>query len=136
MRRILTALAVATTAVMLIPASAWAIDARFLNGRWDGSYTCNDQETFLSLELDGDREGNVTGSFRFGPFGDNPGAEGSYEITGEINQTWFLELRGSGWIDQPEGYRMVDLRGVVQQGGVYSGTVFDAACTSFYVKRR
>ncbi len=138
MRRILTALSAAASAAALLaaPASAWAIDANFLDGQWNGSYTCNGQETFLRLELDGDREGNVTGSFQFHPFGDESGPEGAYEISGEINQTWYMELRGSGWIEQPEGFRMVDLHGVVQQGGVFSGTVFDAACSTFRVEHR
>ena len=136
MRRRLATFAAAAVTLLAAPATAWAIDANFLDGQWNGSYTCNGQETFLRLELDGDRDGNVTGSFQFHPFGEESGAEGSYEIEGTINLSWFMELRGVGWIDQPEGYRMVDLRGVVQTGGIFSGTVFDAACTTFYVKRR
>ena len=136
MLRRLATFAAAVVTLLAAPATAWAIDANFLDGQWNGSYTCSGRETFLRLELDGDRDGNVTGSFQFHPFGEESGAEGSYEIEGTINLSWFMELRGSGWIDQPEGYRMVDLRGVVQTGGIFSGTVFDAACTTFYVKRR
>ncbi|GEM_PF-5978215 len=136
--RPLTALAAAASAVLLMtPVSAWAIDARFLDGMWTGSYTCNGQETFLQLELDGDRNGKVTGTFQFGPMTGQSGPEGAYDIEGTIEENWFMELFGTGWIQQPEGFRMVDLRGVVQEGGgVWSGSVVDAACTSFYVKRR
>ena len=116
--RPLTALAAAASAVLLMtPVSAWAIDARFLDGMWTGSYTCNGQETFLQLELDGDRNGKVTGTFQFGPMTGQSGPEGAYDIEGTIEENWFMELFGTGWIQQPEGFRMVDLRGVVQEGG-------------------
>ena len=135
--RPLTALAAAASAVLLMtPVSAWAIDASFIDGLWTGSYTCNGQESYLQLRLDGDRDGHVTGTFQFGPMTGQSGPEGAYEIDGTINQTWFMELNGISWIQQPDGFRMVDLRGVVQHGGVWTGSVFDAACTTFYVKRQ
>ncbi len=137
MRRILSALAAAaSTAILMTPASAWALDASTLNGRWDGSYSCGEKDTFLSLELSGDGDGKVTGSFLFHPFGEESGPEGSWLVAGEINQAGLMDLRGAGWIDQPEGFLMFDLSGVVQEDGVYPGTIDDAACTSFYVKKK
>ena len=139
MRRTLSALAIASAVVfptLLAPAAAWAIDARFLNGAWSGTYTCNGQETYMRLDLEGDRNGNVSGTFQFAPVDGATGPYGAFNIDGEINEKWFMELRGGSWIDRPDGYRTVDLRGVVQTGGIFSGQVMDAACTTFYIRRK
>jgi hypothetical protein len=73
---------------LLIPAAApglaWADDATILSGRWEGWYSCPDNETGLTLDLTGAPAGAVKGILSFGPMGSEKIPRGRYEVVGSL----------------------------------------------------
>ena len=113
-------------------------DARPLSGEWIGTYTCGQGLTGLTLTMTGHASGAVDAIFSFYPIPENPSIpsgsstkRGVYLIGGGLN------LESGAWIDQPLGYQMVDMIGIVSPDKTtYSGTLDNYHCTTFYVTRQ
>lgn len=88
-------------------------------GKWSGSYVCGQGRTglMLSLRRTGRKDPksvSVEGTFKFYPVAENPEVpEGAYRVKGYIQNNGLVFLSGSDWIQQPDGYRMVELLGMM-----------------------
>ena len=115
--RLLLVLAALSTASALQaqPLPAWLrADATPLTSTWVGIYDCSQGETALALDLTGDADGGVKGSFRFGPTDGNPDVpEGSYRVTGAHYVDGRFSLLGERWENRPPDYVMVDVEGAI-----------------------
>lgn len=107
-----------------------------LRGVWDGTYTCNQGLTAVTLIIEPDGE-HWSGLFSFGPDKRNKDVpEGLYEldVTDDGGEISFI---GGDWVTQPEGYVIVDLHGRMSDDlTVISGQVDFEGCDSFEVTRR
>jgi hypothetical protein len=115
------------------PVPALNLDMSLLAGVWQGSYHCSQGETGLRLEISTNTDSTLTAKFIFYPISSNPGVpSGSFAMVGKYSETGIV-LRQDHWIDQPAGYTMVDLTGLISTKGdhTFSGTVEVAGCTSF-----
>lgn len=121
------ALAAGFTALTATPASA----GTQITGRWHGYYKCGEiSEAWLELHQDGRQ---IWGTFRFRT---ESGISGSYRVSGWKSMVGEFSLIGDEWIDQPEGFRMVGLKGEVTINGKrMDGIVNDTACENFYFDR-
>ncbi|MGE0530333.1 MAG: hypothetical protein AB7G40_06960 [Hyphomonadaceae bacterium] len=98
-------------------------------GTWRGQYYCNGLAD-LELQLTESTDRTVTGRFDFNVSGNR----GSYEVRGRRGQDGSLELRPTRWIEQPDGFIAVGVRGVIE-GDTYSGEVRHDACMGFTAQR-
>lgn len=121
--------------------SAVGPDSRPLTGTWTGTYTCSQGLTGLTLVMTGSIFGAVVATFDFYAVPENPDIPsgrfamgGAYTFAGEVR----LDADESDWIEQPSGYRTVDLEGVVSSdSNQYSGNVIGTiGCTTFSLVRR
>jgi len=106
-------------------------------GVWRGTYTCAQGVTGLVLRITGSGEA-VTARFEFFPDPSNPGvASGAYTMTGRYDtKSRALALRQERWVDQPQGYIMVDLDGILSADGrTLAGRVGHESCSGFTVSR-
>jgi hypothetical protein len=143
MRLALTCLA-ATAALLVTPAAAG--DANVIDGVYTGAYICAQGTTFLELTVDSDQAGEVKAIFRFAS-GEWDGGQnltvppGKFAMKGRFQYGGKMVLVGDYWIQQPAGYGMVNLDGVIQQRDdgklIYYGRVSGApSCSEFSVIRR
>ncbi len=107
-----------------------------LRGVWDGTYTCNQGLTAVTLIVEPDGE-QWSGLFSFGPDKRNKDVpEGLYELT-ITDQSGDISFIGGDWVTQPEGYVTVDLHGRMSDDmTTISGQVDFDGCQSFEVTRR
>jgi hypothetical protein len=103
-------------------------------GQWKGAYGCNQGLTGLTLTIEGQDPSQVTATYEFYAVPENPGVpNGSFRMTGTYEGGRLL-LQGSEWIEQPEGYVMVDYESNPDVGvdpHHLFGTVMGANCTLF-----
>ncbi|MFI8426126.1 hypothetical protein [Streptomyces sp. NPDC085479] len=86
-----------------------------VGGTWQGLYGCSSTPTRLKLTIVPSRGGRLSAVFAFSPHPSNPGVpRGSFRMSGEVDGG-VLELRSTEWIQQPEGYAMVDLLASVEE---------------------
>jgi opacity protein-like surface antigen len=134
------------TAAALVATPAAAADANFLDGAFEGGYTCGQGMTFLRLTLDGDTDGYIRGRFFFSSVSWQGGSnlsvpDGEFTVTGRLNDQGQIVLQGERWIQQPANYGMVNLAGLVRRQSdgalVLEGNVGGApGCTTFQVGRK
>lgn len=134
------------TAAALVATPAAAADANFLDGAFEGGYTCAQGMTFLRLTLDGDTDGYIRGRFFFSSVSWQGGSnlavpDGEFTVTGRLNDQGQIVLQGERWIQQPANYGMVNLAGLVRRQSdgalVLEGNVGGApGCTTFQVGRK
>jgi hypothetical protein len=114
-----------------------AADAPFERGdRFRGHYWCSQGRTELTLVIEDLDEANLTALFEFDyPGGvSNEPASGSYRMRGSFDpQSLAVRLKGERWIEQPDGYVMVDLVGAMSKSGSLSGSVSGPGCSTFYL---
>ncbi len=106
-------------------------------GVWTGTYTCAQGLTDLRLTINSSGGGAVTAVFAFSADPSNPGTPpGSFAMTGTYSATG-LVLNQDHWINQPDGYSMVNLVAPPPTGNTIQGTVQadSAGCTSFSISR-
>ena len=97
-----------------IPAVAIAAE---IGGAWEGSYTCNQGMTGLTLTVAADQDGAARGVFRFYQVDANPGVpDGCFAMSGTAAGD-HLDLQATGWLYRPWGYITVDLAGAVSADG-------------------
>jgi hypothetical protein len=111
-----------------------------LVGTWEGEYTCAQGNTGLTLTVMAPASGTLPTTFAFFPLAGNPSAKkGSYSMVGAISPAGQLVFKQQQWIDQPEGYAMVDLAvtsPLTTDGTQLSGDVLMDNCKGFSVRKR
>lgn len=96
-----------------------------ITGLWEGTYTTNQSETKVALNIKRSNEGHYRGEFSFEASG--PLQEvitGSYTIGihyDSINN--IITFTGDKWIDRPLGYEMVNMSGILS-GNSLEGSVY------------
>lgn len=108
----------------------------FGTSRWVGRYACPQGVTGLTLEIVATPSG-ATATFRFYAVPENPGVpSGAFVMRGSVRADGVVELAPDHWIEQPEGYWMVGLVGVIDPSGtLLSGHVHETACGAFELVR-
>lgn len=140
MARSVTALGLAFMA-MLAPTLRAQEASPGLIGNWQGTYTCAQGKTGLTLTIDRQEGSTFSGVFQFYPLRENITVpEGCFTVSGRIRSGGALDIAGSAWIKRPTGYITVDLHGRVGQGGTnMSGTVetpgYGRLCSRFDLTR-
>jgi hypothetical protein len=124
---------VAAASLWWIAPAAAADD--LLSGEWVGSYVCNQGLTALTLTIAAGGE-QWSGIFAFGPDKANKDVpRGSYELT-ISERDGRIDLVPGAWIEQPEGYVTVALRGALSDDlTTLSGEVDFEGCESFETRR-
>lgn len=108
-----------------------------LIGTWRGTYTCYQGLTALELVVEPAVEG-VDARFVFSAHPSNPRVpSGSFRMAGRIDaKSGRFVFEPREWFDQPEGYVMVGLEGVLaRDGNSLSGRVIAEGCTVFALSR-
>lgn len=87
--------------------------------------------------LTGHKSGAVEGDFLFYPTLSNPGtATGRFVITGSYYFDGSLILDQEAWVEKPEGYITISLRGKVNSTfDTFTGTVPECFDTEFSLKK-
>jgi hypothetical protein len=101
-------------------------------GKWTGTYTCSQGETGLTLTIQGP-DTELRATFAFYPVSGS-GEKGSYKMGGALNGGT-MRLIGTEWIQQPEGFGMVNLSSSNVTATTITGKVEADGCTDFSVKR-
>jgi hypothetical protein len=124
-------LGLAAVALSVASAPAPAMAGTQITGKWHGVYVCaEDSEMWLELWQDGRK---IWGIFRFRTAS---GTTGSYRVSGWKSMVGEFGLEGIQWIDQPEGFRMVGMKGEVNmRGDKMNGFINDTGCGDFYLER-
>jgi hypothetical protein len=111
-----------------------------MEGDWEGTYTCSQGETGLKLAIQkANAQGVANGKFEFFPVAGNPSAKsGSYEVNiGYSPSAGGLKVTGLKWIQQPDGYVMVDLLATgTPTADKITGRVLDPSCSTFTITRK
>ncbi|WP_152012190.1 MULTISPECIES: hypothetical protein [unclassified Bosea (in: a-proteobacteria)] len=132
--------ALALMAMLAAPVRAQDASAA-LTGNWQGTYTCAQGKTGLTLTIDRQEGSTFSGVFQFYPLRENITVpEGCFTVSGRIRSGGAFDIAGSAWIKRPAGYITVDLHGRVGQGGTnMSGTVetpgYGRLCSRFDLTR-
>jgi len=136
-----------------VPATQ-AKDARELpfkpGDRWTGTYTCRQGPTEMAITFDeiggaGGDDGSTstihveaTFAFHFDGSSTYPASDGAARMRGTYDpKAKRLRLVGHEWIEQPQGYALINLVGLVTARGSgdnalsYAGAVEGPGCTSF-----
>lgn len=114
------------------------VDTSAVVGRWQGTYTCAQGATGLSLEIRATSDTALEATFHFRKIPQNPTVpEGSYTMKGFLVNDK-LRLRRQEWIDRPQGFVMVGLNARVTdpEPQRLSGTVSNLGCEGFTITRR
>jgi serine/threonine protein kinase len=106
----------------------------FASGQtWSGTYVCAQGSTSLLLHIIGVDHAHVEARFEFDYQPKN--IHGEFRSRGDYDPAKRgIDLVPSGWLDQPRGYVMVGMRGLVlADGRTFSGTIEGPSCTTFSV---
>jgi hypothetical protein len=136
-------LVLGTTLFLLAGVSESATDspmrgnAKRVSGKWVGNYECFQGKNGATLILTGHKSGYVEGSFSFYPTSSNPEtATGRFVLTGSYYYDGSLILDSGAWIDKPQGYITISLRGKVNSTfDTFTGTVPECFDTEFSLKK-
>lgn len=115
--------------------------AATLTGDWKGTYTCSQGLTGLTLSLTGDSSGNIEGIFKFYSVPENPKVKnGMFRMHGTYGNNRFLSLTSTenDWIENPSGYKTVDLKGMMSADlKIFNGDISRPKdrCSSFSLSR-
>ncbi|MBN9053404.1 hypothetical protein JQ506_16450 [Shinella sp. PSBB067] len=83
-------------------------------GHWTGTYRCQGQpEAKMALEIAPSERPLHEGVFTF----DAAGVKGSYTVTGRAQSNGQFTIVARTWVDQPEGFRALGLRGRIGSDG-------------------
>jgi hypothetical protein len=106
-------LALAPSASLAAPIASASSDqglAQSLAGAWQGTYTCSQGLTGLTLQLNYAGGEKLEGTFDFYEVPENPGVPtGSAKVVGAV-AAGVLTVRSTEWIKQPSGYVLVGLK--------------------------
>ncbi len=111
-----------------------------LEHRWLGEYTCTQGLTAFELVIELDDSDDLRAVFSFWAHEYNPGVPtGSFWMQGYFDSgTGHLYLEQDFWIEQPDGYVMVDLDGFyLPSSQTIEGDIIpQGSCTTFYLERQ
>lgn len=115
----------------------------FLNGSWEGTYTCRQGLTNLKLVIDVQSLDNIDAVFVFSAHPSQPTVpSGSFKMVGTYKSfnspdiPSVLNLQGTTWINRPNGYNTVDLSANVDnRADTISGNVTTSGCSTFTVTK-
>lgn len=112
-------------------------NAKRVSGKWIGNYECFQGKNGATLILTGHKNGYVEGSFSFYPTSSNPEtATGRFVLTGSYYYDGSLVLDSGAWIERPQGYITISLRGKVNSTfDTFTGTVPECFDTEFSLKK-
>lgn len=117
-------------------APASSVDLSVLPGTWRGSYFCAQGETGMELKIAEPVNGQVEAVFSFFPAEGGPPIEsGSFRMLGS-EQNGTLVFRQQEWIEQPQGYVMVDLGVATVGNDTMTGRVAGSGCGDFSVTKQ
>lgn len=104
---------------------------------WEGRYLCPQGVTGLTLELSGGSGAEVAAVFHFYALPENPTVPtGSYTLRGVVRGDGTIDLLPERWIEQPYGYVMVGMTGVLDRvSGVMRGRIAAPECDGFDLHR-
>jgi hypothetical protein len=155
MQRILISIFTGCVAPVMLSTSAQSIpllaqsrsissEVTYLNGVWEGSYTCLQGLTRLKLVINAKSTTDIDAVFMFSAHPRNPNVpsgrfrmEGTLESFNSPEMPDLLDLRGTAWINQPTGWFMVDLRGDVSPSQrKITGNIPQPGCTTFELVKR
>jgi hypothetical protein len=136
-------LVLGTTLFLLAGVSESATDspmrgnAKRVSGKWIGNYECFQGKNGATLILTGHKSGYVEGSFSFYPTSSNQEtATGRFVLTGSYYYDGSLILDSGAWIEKPQGYITISLRGKVNSTfDTFTGTVPECFDTEFSLKK-
>lgn len=119
-------------------------EVAYLNGIWEGSYTCLQGLTKLKLLVDARSKTDIDAVFMFSAHPQNPGVpSGRFRMAGtlqtfnSLDMSDLLNLRGVSWINQPSGWIMVDLKGDVSPSRrQIIGNIPQPGCSTFELEKR
>ena len=116
---------------------ATSANAGTITGKWIGNYECLQGTTGVTLTLTGSQDGLVEGIFLFYPTPSNPNAAtGRFIVRGSYFSDGSLVLGRGAWIERPDNYIAVSLRGKVDSTlSTFSGVVPECFNSVFSVKR-
>jgi hypothetical protein len=104
---------------------------------WEGRYLCPQGVTGLTLELSGGGGAEVAAVFHFYAVPENPGVPtGSYTLRGVVRGDGTIDLSPERWIEEPYGYVMVGMTGILDRAsGIMRGRIAAAECAGFDLHR-
>ncbi|NIJ14109.1 hypothetical protein FHU38_004453 [Saccharomonospora amisosensis] len=119
-----------------LPQAGEPVDLASLEGLWQGQYQCSQGETGMELEISAPEGDTVEAVFRFFPLPGQPqNPSGSFSMRGRNTETG-LVFAQQEWIEQPDGYVMVDLGVASVEGDTMTGRVAGPGCADFTVARQ
>jgi hypothetical protein len=112
---------------------------QFLNGTWEGTYSCSQGLTRFKLAIAANSTAEIDAVFTFFAHLRNPSVpSGSFRMVGTYTSfnspeiPGLLELKATTWINRPSGYLTVDLRGnVFTSDKRIIGEVTSSGCSKF-----
>ena len=121
------------TTALLLPGVGMGAE---IGGTWQGSYTCNQGLTGLTLTIAPLKDGSARGVFRFYHVNENPGVpDGCFAMSGTVTGDQ-IQLQAQTWLYRPSDYVMVDLAGTLTPDATaLSGSIFGPNCTTFMLRR-
>jgi hypothetical protein len=108
------------------------------DGIWQGDYVCAQGKTLLRLTIRPEKDGTSIAYFHFFPPPDKPeDGRGCFSMRlGAARERAALALRQERWLDNPNGYVMVDLVGQVDLAAdTFRGVVEGPFCSTFSLTR-
>ncbi|EHR49102.1 hypothetical protein SacmaDRAFT_0806 [Saccharomonospora marina XMU15] len=119
-----------------LPQTGEPVDLASLQGLWRGQYQCAQGETGMELEISAPEGDTVEAVFRFFALPGQPqGPSGSFSMRGRNTETGLVFVQQE-WIEQPDGYVMVDLGVSSVEGDTMTGRVAGPGCGDFTVTRQ
>lgn len=112
-------------------------NAKRVSGKWIGNYECFQGPTGVTLTLAGKKNGAVEGNLSFHPTSSNPKtATGRFVVTGSYYSDGSLILGNGAWVEKPEGYITVSLKGKINSGfDTFTGVVPECFNAGFSLKK-
>ena len=107
-----------------------------LTGTWEGTYECSQGETGMTLSVV-DVGGDLDAIMEFYEVDSNPGVPaGAFAMEGTNGESG-IELAGTEWIEEPDGYTMGGLTAEAVEGEVehLEGVADSEGCTTFSLDR-
>lgn len=134
---------IGTSSSVSLAQSTETSSVTFLNGTWEGSYTCQQGLTKLRLDIQADSATEIDAVFSFSGHPTNPrNPAGSFRMRGRYEEPRtasvpsMINLDATTWISQPPGYTTVDLYGTPSRvTDSIVGSVNSDGCSTFEVKK-
>jgi len=107
-----------------------------VDGLWQGTYTCRQGLTGMTMNIGPAGTGKLKATFEFYAVPSNPGVPtGSAAMTGTVSGTK-MTMRWQKWLVQPPSYVAVGFSGSVRDAGAtLSGTITASGCSTFHLTR-